>query len=706
MSSSSATAAPTRSGSLARALLLGGSAICGAVVAVDPVSARSFNVLPTQGTVDLAVAATGQLNAKTLQAGAVTPGTVAYASTGASATVSLSAPRTLIDWTTFHVGAGNSLAFQFGASASDIVINRVNTGAINVDAGGSVSGAFAGSTAGNIWFLAPNGVFINGTVTASGVLTSNNVGLADLNLLSDNVAALKGEISAAGALIDLTGVDTTATGVAIDASGDIVLNGDINTGAGAVDLLAKGTIAQTSGVITAGSLSGSSAGGASLTDANQFDNLTGFVNTGSGAVSVTDARSTGLLVSGTLTTVPSENLTLSSTGGPVVLDTPLLIGGGGTLVLSAASLLEINVPIVVNGAGTVALNYNSDLAGTFIINNRQSNGQVIFQNADGTPATSSQGGQLTINNQNYTLLYQLANSGSTGPDNGTNDIAGIDANAAAGGDAGFYALATTVAGTGSSAVPQFQSALVGSSGGGFTGVFEGLGNSVANLSIGDAVSGHNVGLFATNSGTVRDLAINSSSVSGGANSAVGMLVGQNFGAIVLASVNDGSVADGFRGALVGGLVGVNGANAVIGASAVTGTINGGVDAGGLVGVNQGLVSLSTANVRIVGDATGVDLGGLAGLNTGDISQSAAAGSVVGGASVGGGVAVGGLVGSNTGSVTQSLAAVIVDGGANTAYAGGLVGYNNGVVDQAGAQGAVTAPSGAMAGTESASAATM
>ena len=696
MSSSSAAGIPARSGTRHRALMLGGSAICCVMIA-DLAHARTFNVLPTQGAVDLAVAAAGQLNVKTLQAGAVTPGVVTYSSTGAAATVSLSAPRTLIDWTTFQVGAGNSLVFQFSSGASDIVINRVKTGAINVDAGGSVSGTFAGSRAGNIWFLAPNGVFINGTVTASGVLTSNNVGLADLNLLSDNVTALKGEISAAGALIDLTGIETTATGVTVDASGDIVLNGDIDTGDGVVNLLAKGTIAQTSGVITASSLSGSSAGGASLTDANQFDSLSGFTNTGSGDISITDARSTGLLVSGTLTTVPSANLILTASAGPLVLETPVEIGNGGSLVLSAASVLDINAPVFVDGPGSVFLSYNPASAANLSINSNQFDGRIIYRTAGGLAAVSSQGGSLNINDQNYTLLYQLANSGSTGPDTGTNDIAGIDANEAANGDAGFYALATDVFGVGSSSSPQFVSALVGSSGAGFTGTFEGLGNSIITLTIGDVVSGHNVGLFATNSGTIRDLAINNGSVGGGTNSAVGTLVGQNFGSIILAQVDNGVVTDNSGGAAVGGLVGINGANGIIGGSAANGTVNGGVDVGGLVGVNNGQITGSTAKVQITGDANSVDLGGLVGSNTGAVTQSVAAGAVTGGLSTVGVVAVGGLVGSNTGSITQSMAAVAVNGGESAAYTGGLVGYDNGVIDQAAAQSAVTALGGAIGG---------
>src|SRR5580704_8057110 len=155
-------------GASLRSLLLGGTALCGvAVVGAD--EARAANILPTQGAVNLATAGAGSVATKVLNAGAVTAGTAGYTSTGATAAINLSATRTLIDWSTYEVGTGNTLTYNFANGPSDIVINRVVGGTINVDAGGTVQGMYNGSTGGNIWFLAPNGVFINGTVTASGV---------------------------------------------------------------------------------------------------------------------------------------------------------------------------------------------------------------------------------------------------------------------------------------------------------------------------------------------------------------------------------------------------------------------------------------------------------------------------------------------------------------------------------------------------------
>src|SRR5277367_3685483 len=117
--SSMRTAGPpglaTRSRGYRRALLLGGSALCGAAAVFVGVATRAANILPTQGTTNLAVPTRtpGSLTAKTLVGGVVTPGPISYTSTGVAATVSLSAPRTLIDWTTFEVGAGDSLTFSF-----------------------------------------------------------------------------------------------------------------------------------------------------------------------------------------------------------------------------------------------------------------------------------------------------------------------------------------------------------------------------------------------------------------------------------------------------------------------------------------------------------------------------------------------------------------------------------------------------------------
>ncbi len=539
-----------------RTLLLGGTALYAcAALALAGGSARA-SVLPTQLSTNLAVAGAGSVNTKVLVSGAVTPASVNYVSTGVAATVTVVAPRTLIDWTTFEVGAGSTLNFAFTNTANDIVLNRVmggptGTNTIAIDTGGAVNGTFRGAVGGNIWFLAGDGVFIHGTVTASGVLASNNTSVADLNLLSDAAATLKGELAAGASLIDLSGI-TAATGATIDASGNIFLTGP-------------------------------------------------------------------------------ETVT-------------------GDVMLESTGTLAINAPIVVEGAVPVTLAYTTDVPDGFSLG---AGASLTFTNADGSAATSSAGGSLTINAQAYTLLYKLAEPGSAGPDTGADDIAGIDANMVAGGDSGLYALATNLTGTGTAASPQFTSALVGQGGNLFGGVLEGLGHTITGLTINDPVSGsptgaiEYVGLFGFNIGTVRDLGLIGGSVTGANLAYVGALAGGDSGQIIqdygTSAVSGGQ--DGF----LGGLVGAN----------FTGTITRSYATGSVTGAGA-----STSGSAIAG--------GLAGTNIGVITQSYATGAVSGGPNM----VLGGLVGGNSSSITQSYATGAVSGGAGV-IAGGLVGSNSG-----------------------------
>ena len=135
--------------------------------------------------------------------------------------LALTAPRTLIDWTTFEVDAGNTLNFNFTNSTTDLVVNRVPIGAtILVD--GTINGLHLGAQAGNIWFLADSGIFINGTVKANGVLAGNDraLGSEGVLLAIDSTPAVT-LLRAGGSLIDLTGT-VTATGAEISQAGDII----------------------------------------------------------------------------------------------------------------------------------------------------------------------------------------------------------------------------------------------------------------------------------------------------------------------------------------------------------------------------------------------------------------------------------------------------------------------------------------------------
>ncbi len=93
---------------------------------------------------------------------------------------------------------------------------------------------------------------------------------------------------------------------------------------------------------------------------------------------------------------------------------------------------------------------------------------------------------------------------------------------------------------------------------------------------------------------------------------------------------------------MGGLVGVN--DGVVSQSYASGSVSGSTWVGGLVGYNDSMVSQSYASGNVSGTSY---VGGLVGLNNNMVSQSYASGSVSGTTSVGG------LVGDNDGTVTTA-----------------------------------------------------
>jgi filamentous hemagglutinin family protein len=240
---------------------------------------------------------------------------------------------------------------------------------------------------------------------------------------------------------------------------------------------------------------------------------------------------------------------------------------------------------------------------------------------------------------------------------------------------------------------------IGSSGSPFTGLFDGQGYQINQLSINS--SAQLVGLFGQNSGTIRNVALTNASVTTpGTAQFLGILAGINTGSITL--VSTGGQAGNYSGITpnnqiaggYGGLVGLNGANGAISNSYSTASIkvlgptsNGYVDGGGLAGQNLGTISFSYAQGAVSGQndsEAGSYLGGLVGWNRpgGLITQSYASGPVTG---AGSNTVVGGLVGVNeqSASITLSYALGAVTGSIDV---GGLVGANSGTVTQAYATG--------------------
>ncbi|WP_066020437.1 MULTISPECIES: fibronectin type III domain-containing protein [Clostridium] len=235
----------------------------------------------------------------------------------------------------------------------------------------------------------------------------------------------------------------------------------------------------------------------------------------------------------------------------------------------------------------------------------------------------------------------------------------------------------------------------------FTGVFDGNGHSIKNLSIKKlGVSG--IGLFGYISGaTIKNLKLENVNITSG--NYTGALVGNamgvstidncyssgiitaygNSGGLVGGTSGDGSKininnsgssvkmtivnGDGINGDNVGGIAG--GITGDITNSYATGDITSktGNSTGGLVGYINGNITqcYTTNNVN----SNGKNAGGLAGYINGSISECYAAGSVTSTSNF-----VGGLIGyMNSGKVCDSFSLAPVSG---ASYVGGLLGYKN------------------------------
>jgi prepilin-type N-terminal cleavage/methylation domain-containing protein len=177
--------------------------------------------------------------------------------------------------------------------------------------------------------------------------------------------------------------------------------------------------------------------------------------------------------------------------------------------------------------------------------------------------------------------------------------------------------------------------------GGFTGVYNGNGREIRNLTI--TGLGDQIGLIDENSGTVHDLTLVNMKLSGG---------------------ND-----------TGGIAGTN-AGTISNITLIDSEVSGGNNTGGIAGTNAGTVE--NAIIRNTAVAGNSNTGGIAGTNSNTLKMCAAEFSVVGGTAN-----VGGIAGSNSGTVkdtyilsTANVSAPPVTGTANT---GGITGLNSGTV---------------------------
>jgi filamentous hemagglutinin family protein len=320
--------------------------------------------------------------------------------------------------------------------------------------------------------------------------------------------------------------------------------------------------------------------------------------------------------------------------------------GNGNLTLRADAAGNDNGGSVINrgtidwskSVGTVSSLY--DMNGSYAAGTLRSN--PLWE----APHFSGQKAQVTA--------YRLVNT--------VDDLISVERNLA-----GHYALGRDIDASHASSIAPMGLATRTS----FTGQFDGQGHTIRGLSVYNEDYGYPLeayaGLFAVigQAGVVRNLSIDNASVRTFL-AFTGILAGRNDGLVTYVRTAGAiSTGDSFSGA-AGGLVGLN--NGVIERSASSAEILGSGALGGLVSQNTGLILQSSSDAS-AGGGTHASAGGLAAGNSGTISQSYATGSA-------GALSAGGLVAYNAGRINESFSTTSVAG---APYIGGIAHTNSGSI---------------------------
>ena len=380
--------------------------------------------------------------------------------------------------------------------------------------------------------------------------------------------------------------------------------------------------------------------------------------------SIESALATGDVVVTTVGTTGSQ-------AGDITVASSLSWANASTLTLNSYRDITVNdgVTIANTGAGNLVL--RADATGTgvgtinFLGNGQadfsQSTGAVsIYYNPADNPAGSIVNATSYVTPSDYSpfvlvnsalpsqlTAYMLVNS--------VYDLQNIQNNLS-----GNYAIGTNIDASGTASWNMGAGFVpIGIDGSAFTGTLDGQYHLIDDLYINNSTAA-NVGLFESNGGFIRNLALANVDISAAnAVADTGALAGNNTGTITNVSAS-GSVdySSNFS---------------------VTNNV------GGLVGENSGsIINSSTAETVSIANTVFGTLGGLVGLNSGTISQSYANGTITNNGlawySFGtSSAAVGGLVGANSGIIDQSYFEGTVEGGMTEFGAGGLVGANGNTI---------------------------
>jgi filamentous hemagglutinin family protein len=367
------------------------------------VSDAGHQVTLTGGTISQA--AGGTITASTLTGSSVGGTTLDqandFATLGAFSNTTTGALN-IHDSAKFATGGpiGDTVGAMTLVSGSDITIASAVTGTgqtVTLTSGGTLSESTAGTiAAGTLTGSSVTGTSLNNFNQISNLGAFANTTSGGLSVTDNQTLTTTGTVSNTVGALSLT---TT--------TGDLKLNSAITGTGQTVTLTSAGAISQT-GVITAGTLTGSSVSGTVLGDANMVGTFGGFSNSTTGALDFTDNQS--FSTAGTISnTVGALNLT--ATTGNITLGT--VTGTGQTITISSSGTVTQTALTTISGAGLELVG-----GGNFTLNNTSVGalagnvGTLSF--GDGTAVTvTTVGGTTGLTATGNIMLSDAAAGGIT-----------------------------------------------------------------------------------------------------------------------------------------------------------------------------------------------------------------------------------------------------------------------------------------------------
>lgn len=615
-----------------------------------PIKILAKNLVPAIAVASLLLATMTSVYANPT-GGTVTTGTGTIDGNSNTMTITQSSTKLGINWQTFSIAAGETVKF-IQPNAGAIALNRV--------VGNDASSIYGNLSAnGKVFLVNPNGVlFAPGSQVDVGGLVASTLNISDRDFQAGNykfsgdggsvvnqgtikaanggyVALLGGRVSNQGVIVAQQGTVALGAGKAatLDFAGDGLLSLAVNEAA--LEALAENTK-----LIQAD-------GGKVVMAAGTADTLAGTVINNSGTIraqSISNVNGVIHLDGGTNGTI-ENNGTLDATGAITVEGDNIHITRKANINTTGDLVLRAGTAGTGDRSKTVTIDPGAKVSGkdvSIYYNPANYADTKTKSDTDGNPYAGKVSGQLTA--------YMLVNN--------VNDLQKMERNRK-----GIYALNSDIeAGDTANWNKGEGFEPVGSWDFPFTGVFDGDGHVIKNLTINYPYLFESVGLFGTaKNATIRNVGLVNVNISGGHSA---------------------------YNSYIGGLVGINYGNSTITNCYTTGKVSGNTSEyddtniteiiGGLVGMNYGTISKSYSTAEVTGgyDSSalgGPDVGGLVGKNySGLITECYSTGSVTG---IGGVSFAGGLVGYNQADIINSYSTGAVNVSGFGPYAGGLVGSN-------------------------------